>query len=159
MEEKVLADKEMVYSRPIEAVKIHKKAAATEEQLAYSKLLNVGMKLGLLLLIITFIVYVSGILSPHVPVNDLPKYWKMPVHKYLTATGVHAGWSWLGMLGKGDFLNFIGIVFLAGVTIVCYLRIIPVFLKKKDTIYAVLAIVEVLVLTLAASGLLKAGGH
>ncbi len=113
MEEKVLADEEMVYSRPIEAVKIHKKAAATEEQLAYSKLLNVGMKLGLLLLIITFIVYVSGILSPHVPVNDLPKYWKMSVHKYLTATGVHAGWSWLGMLGKGDFLNFIGIVFLA----------------------------------------------
>ncbi len=136
-----------------------KKVLATEEQLAYAKLLDSGMKAGLLLLIVTFIVYLTGMLAPHVPVNDLPNYWKMPVHKYLVATGIHPGWAWLGMLGKGDFLNFIGIVFLAGVTIFCYLRIIPILLKKKDTIYAVLAVIEVLVLTLAASGVLKAGGH
>jgi hypothetical protein len=136
-----------------------KKVLATEEQLAYAKLLDSGMKLGLLILVVTFIVYVTGILAPHVPVNDLPKYWKMPVHKYLVATGIHPGWAWLGMLGKGDFLNFVGIAFLAGVTIICYVRIIPILLKKKDTIYAVLAVVEVLVLTLAASGVLKAGGH
>jgi len=136
-----------------------KKVLATEEQLAYAKLLDAGMKLGLLILIVTFIVYLTGILAPHVPVNDLPKFWKMPVHKYLAATGIHPGWAWLGMLGKGDFLNFIGIAFLAGVTLICYARIIPILLKKKDTIYAVLAAVEVLVLALAASGVLKAGGH
>ena len=136
-----------------------KKVLATEEQLAYAKLLDAGMKLGLLILIVTFIVYLSGILTPHVPVNDLPKFWKMPVHKYLAATGIHPGWAWLGMLGKGDFLNFIGIAFLAGVTLICYVRIIPILLRKKDSIYAVLAVIEVLVLALAASGLLKAGGH
>ncbi len=136
-----------------------KKMLATEEQLAYARLLDAGMKLGLLVLIVTFIVYLAGILTPHVPVNDLPKYWKMPVHKYLVATNIHPGWAWLGMLGKGDFLNFIGIAFLAGVTIICYVRIIPILIKNKDTIYAVLAVVEVLVLALAASGLLKAGGH
>lgn len=136
-----------------------KKTLATEEQLAYAKLLDSGMKAGLLILVVTFIVYLSGILTPHIPVNDLPNYWKMSVHKYLEATGIHPGWAWLGMLGKGDFLNFIGIAFLAGVTVICYIRIIPIFLKKKDKIYAVLALVEVLVLTLAASGLLKAGGH
>ena len=63
------------------------------------------------------------------------------------------------MLGKGDFLNFVGIAFLAGVTIPCYIRIIPILFAKKDTTYAILAIVEVLVLALAASGILKAGGH
>ncbi len=83
----------------------------------------------------------------------------MPVNKYLAATHIHTGWSWLDMLGKGDFLNFVGIAFLAGVTIVCNLRIIPILLKKKDIVYAILAILEVLVLTLAASGILKAGGH
>jgi hypothetical protein len=136
-----------------------KKVLATEEQLAYAKLLDGGMKLGLLILVVTFIVYLTGILTPHVPVDDLPIYWKMPVHKYLAATGIHPGWAWLGMLGKGDFLNFIGIAFLAGVTLICYVRIIPILLKKKDTIYAVLAVLEVLVLALAASGVLKAGGH
>jgi len=135
------------------------KLRATEEQLAYAKLLDFGMKLGLLALIITFIVYLSGILSPYIPVNDLPRYWGMSVHKYLEAAGIHPGWTWIAMLGKGDFLNFVGIAFLAGVTILCYLRIIPILFRKKDTVYGILAIVEVLVLVLAASGILKAGGH
>jgi hypothetical protein len=135
------------------------KLRATEEQLAYAKLLDFGMKLGLLALIITFVVYVSGLFAPYIPVNDLPRYWGLSVHDYLKATGIHPGWTWLGMLGKGDFLNFVGIAFLAGVTILCYLRIIPILFKKKDAVYGILAILEVLVLVLAASGILKAGGH
>ena len=135
------------------------KRKATEEQLVYAKVLDQGMKFGLLAIIITFIIYVIGVLDPHIPVNDLPKYWSMPVHKYLQATAIHPGWFWLGMLGKGDFLNFIGIAFLAGVTILCYIPIIPIFLRKKDTVYAVIAALEILVLVFAASGVLKSGGH
>ena len=135
------------------------KLQATEEQLAYAKLLDIGMKLGLLMLVISFAIYVLGIFTPHVPVGDLPKYWSMPVKDYLKATDIHTGWSWIHLLGKGDFLNFVGIAFLSGVTILCYIRIIPILFKKKDTVYAVLAIIEVLVLVLAASGVLKAGGH
>ncbi|HET6514590.1 MAG TPA: hypothetical protein VFG09_05470 [Thermodesulfovibrionales bacterium] len=138
---------------------MEKKVKATEEQLAYAKVLDLGMKAGLLTLIVTFVVYLTGILTPHIPVSDLPKYWGLSVHKYLAATNIHTGWSWIGMLGKGDFLNFLGIVFLAGVTILCYLRIIPVLFRKKDMIYGVIAIIEVLVLVLAASGILKSGGH
>lgn len=138
---------------------MEKKVHATEEQIAYAKLLDMGMKLGMLALIITFIIYVGGILTPHIPVNDLPKYWSMPVKDYLSATGIHPGWTWLGLLGKGDFLNFLGIAFLSGVTILCYIRIIPIFFRKKDAVYGILAIIEVLVLVLAASGILKSGGH
>jgi hypothetical protein len=135
------------------------KLKATEEQLAYAKLLDMGMKLGLLMLVISFSIYVLGIFTPHVPVSDLPKYWSMPVKDYLKATDIHTGWSWLYLLGKGDFLNFVGIAFLSGVTILCYLRILPILFRKKDTVYGILAIIEVLVLVLAASGILKAGGH
>jgi hypothetical protein len=130
-----------------------------EEQLAYAQVLDVGMKLGLLLLLVTFALYVTGLVSPHVPVDDLPRYWSLPVKEYLAATGIHRGWSWLGMLGKGDFLNFLGIAFLGGVAIACYLAISPIFFRKKDRLYGWLALVEVAVLALAASGLLKVGGH
>jgi len=136
-----------------------KKIKATEEQLAYANILELGMKAGLLMLIVTFIVYLSGLLPPHVPVKDLPMYWSMPVKKYLAAAHIHPGWSWLFMIGKGDFLNFVGIAFLAGVTILCYMRIIPIFFRKKDRVYGILAIIEVLILVLAASGILKSGGH
>ena len=52
-----------------------KKIKATEEQLAYANILELGMKAGLLLLIVIFIIYLSGLLPAHVPVRDLPKYW------------------------------------------------------------------------------------
>ena len=135
------------------------KLKATEEQLAYARLLDKGMKLGLLMLVISFTIYVFGIFTPHVPVSDLPGYWSMPVKDYLKATDIHTGWSWVHMVGKGDFLNFIGIAFLAAVTIFCYIRIIPILFRKKDSVYGILAIIEVLVLVLAASGILKSGGH
>jgi hypothetical protein len=132
---------------------------ATEEQIGYAVWLDKGMKLGLVMLTVTFVVYLAGILEPHLPVDKLPEYWGMSVHKYLEHARVHAGWAWVRMLHRGDFLNFVGIAFLAGITILCYLRIIPVFLRKRDRVYAIIGILEVLVLTLAASGLLKSGGH
>jgi hypothetical protein len=133
------------------------KEYATEEQLLYARILDKGMKIGLLILVVTFSLYVFGVLQPHVPVNDLPKYWSMSVTEYLDATGIETGWAWLGNLGKGDLLNFLGIAFLSGVTIVCYLSIVPGLLRKKDTAYVVLALVEVAILVLAASGILKSG--
>lgn len=130
-----------------------------EEQLAYAQVLDLGMKLGFLLLLVTFVLYVSGLVTPHVPLEDLPRYWSLPVKEYLAATGIGRGWSWLGMLGRGDFLNFLGFAFLSGVAMVCYLAISPIFFRRKDRIYGWLVIVEVGVLALAASGLLKVGGH
>lgn len=140
--------------RPAEAA-----AGVAEEQLAYANLLDIGMKVGFLSLLATFAAYLAGVFAPHVPVSDLPRYWAMPVKAYLAATGVRPGWGWIHMLDKGDFLTFVGIALLSGVTIICYLSIIPIFLKKGNRVYGALSLVEVLVLALAASGLLAAGGH
>jgi hypothetical protein len=133
--------------------------AVAEEQLAYAGLLDRGMKVGLLGLTASFVVYLSGALAPRVPVAELPRYWSLPVKQYLAATGVHPGWSWLGLLGHGDFLNFAGIAFLSGVTIACYLAIIPILFRKRDLVFVGISIVEVLVLVLAASGVLNVGAH
>ncbi len=129
----------------------------TPEQLAYATLLNWGMIIGFVTLVASFILYAFGILTPHVPLEHLPHYWKMPVGEYLKAADVHIGWSWLHLVHKGDFLNFIGIAFLSGVTIACYLRILPILFKNKDMVYVAIAILEVLVLALAASGILASG--
>jgi len=135
------------------------KLQATEEQITYAKILDIGMKIGLIAIIITFAIYALGVLSPHIPVQDVSKYWTLSVHDYLLATNIPNGWGWLSMVGKGDFLNFTGIAFLAGVTIICYLAIVPILFRKKDSIYGIIAILEVLVLVLAASGILKVAGH
>jgi len=132
---------------------------ATPEQLLYARILEKGMYFGLLILLITFGLYTLGIMEPYIPLNKISKYWSMNVNDYLKQADIHAGWAWVGMLKYGDFINFIGIALLAGVTIICYAAIVPTLLKNKDTVYAVMAVLEVLILTLAASGILATGGH
>jgi len=132
---------------------------ASEEQMAYAGVLNVGMWLGLAILVLTFIVYVSGILPTYVPINDLPKYWTMRVHDFNHVLHAPTGWGWIAYVGKGDYLNFVGIAMLSGLTILCYAVILPILKRKKDMAYFYIAIAEILVLSLAASGLLKVGGH
>ena len=131
----------------------------SEEQLAYATILDWGMKLGLIGIIITFVIYLLGIFPAYIPVEELPRYWKLNVHNYLEVTGIQSGWTWLKLISKGDFLNFLPIAFLAGLTILCYIRILPIFIKKKDTPYVILTLLQILILLLAASGILKVGAH
>ena len=137
----------------------NEKTKASEEQMAYAGVLNIGMWSGLALLVVTFFVYISGLLPSFVPIDDLPKYWTMRVHDFNAALHAPTGWGWTAFIGNGDYLNFIPIAILAGLTLLCYLVILPILIRKKDTPYVVIAVVEVLVLALAASGLLKVGGH
>lgn len=135
------------------------KLQATREQAAYAQLLDIGMKIGLLLIVITFAIYVTGIMEPNVAVDEVSNYWDLSAEEYVAETNGHHGWGWVNELDKGDYLNFIGIAFLAGVSVICYLRITPILIGQRDYIYLVLVLVEVAVLVLAASGILKSGGH
>ncbi len=143
------------------------KPKASEEQLAYAGVLNKGAWIGLALLIVFFIVYISGLLPSYIPIEDLSKtppgskiaYWSMRTHDFNQAFNVPTGWGWIKLAGKGDYLNFVGITMLAGLTVVCYAVILPILIRKKDMPYTIIAILEVAVLLLAASGILKAGGH
>jgi hypothetical protein len=132
---------------------------ASQEQVLYAKILNVGMLIGLGSLVIVFILYCIGFTKPMIPLEKVQTYWVMSVHDYLKQSGIQTGWAWLGNLKYGDMLTFVPIAFLSLLTIICYLAIIPVLIRKKDTAYVVIAILEVAVLALAASGILSAGGH
>lgn len=131
----------------------------TENQYRYASVLGKGMYFGLLALLVTFVVYTLGILDSYVPFDRLSACWNLPASEYLHVNHIPDGWGWLKMVGYGDFLNFIGIAMLAGTTIVCYIVVIPDFLRNKDYLYSTIAILEVLVLMIAASGLISVGGH
>jgi len=130
---------------------------ASPEQLLYAKILEKGMYFGLLILFITFGLYTFGILDPYIPLDKVSEYWSYNVNDYLEHAEIKAGWAWLGMLKYGDFINFIGIAMLAGVTILCYAAIVPTLLKNNDKVYAILAVIEVIILSAAASGILAVG--
>jgi hypothetical protein len=132
---------------------------ASSEQLRYANILNKGMIIGVLILLITYAIYVAGILPTFIPIEDVPKLWGKSVKAFTHDLGAPTGWAWAGLLGKGDYLNFVGIAILAAISILCYIAILPGLLRKKDTPLVVIVILEIAVLVLAASGILKSGGH
>jgi len=132
---------------------------ASPEQITYANLLFYGCWGGLALMAVTYLLYVFGVIAPHVPLEKIPLLWSQPVGTYLELGQVPTGWGWTVLLGKGDFLNFLGIVLLAGMTIGGYIPLIPAFLKRKEFVFAGLALAEILVLLVAASGIVGGGAH
>jgi len=130
-----------------------------KEQQIYAEILFYGAWGGIALMCITFIIYLSGIMKPYVPIDTLQNLWNLPSGEFLEKLNIHEGWTWVYLLGKGDFLNFLGIAFLGLLTIVAYLTLVFAYFKKGDKIYATIAVAEILVLLLAASGILGSGGH
>ena len=132
---------------------------ASEAQLFYATVLNRLALFGFAVLVVAFFVYILRILSPYVPLSEVPYYWTQSSSHYLEAANIQSGWAWLSKVGYGDFLVYIPIVFLAGATIVCYIGVVFKFIKSKENVLVGIAILEILVLLAAASGFLQAGGH
>ncbi len=94
---------------------------------------------------------------PKVPLAALPYNWSLSAEEYSFYVGVGAGWDWIRLVRFGDYMNFAGIALLASVTAVCYLRMLPLFLRGKNYPSSAILLLEIVVLFLAASGLLALG--
>ena len=129
------------------------------EQIIYANLLVIGVWAGIIILVATYAIYLTGILPAHVDMSLIPQLWGKGVGEYLATTHSPHGWGWVALLSKGDFLNYLGFAFLALMTIVCYLVLVRGYSRKKDWIYAAIAVAEIVVLSVAASGILGSGGH
>ena len=145
---------------PSKQKKAAAKVAVAPEQVKYANLLLYCSWAGIAILAVTFALYLSGIAGSFIPPSQMPQYWGMSAHELLETTGAPSGWGWLTLINHGDFMNLIGIAFLALLTIVGYLTLLlPAYIKKKDIPYTAIVVAEILVLSLAASGILKVGGH
>ncbi len=133
------------------------RAKASPEQIRYANLLFYGAWFSILLMILTYSIYLFGILDPYLPLEKVPVYWQMSVHEYVEKANIPIGWGWVKLLNKGDFLNFIGLALLGGMTIICFCTLIPAYIRKRDWPFVVISICEVLILALAASGILAVG--
>lgn len=131
----------------------------SREQIIYANLLIIGVLAGLIILVTTYAIYVTGILPAHIEISLIPELWGKGVGEYLEITHSPHGWGWVPLLAKGDFLNYIGFALLALMTIFCYLVLVRGYIRQKNWIFTVIAILEIVVLSVAASGILGSGGH
>ena len=131
---------------------------APEEQGIYARWLEWGARAGLLVLVLSFVVYALELLTPLIPHAKLPTLWHLPAHHFAAATGAPTGWDWTRHLDKGDYVMLVGVAMLVAISAHCYARIIAVFAHRGERLHVVLAALQIVILIAAASGFL-AGGH
>jgi hypothetical protein len=127
---------------------------ASPEELRYARVLQIGARIGLAVLIVIFALYVSGAVQPLVPLSRLPQYWSLSARDFVAATNHPTGWAWLGRIGLADIAILAPIAFLAGVSVLCALAVLPRFLRRGDALHAAILVLQIAVLVLAASNVL-----
>ncbi len=129
------------------------------EQIIYANILTFGVGACLAMMVAFYCLYVFGAIEPHVSFELLTANWDKGVHEYLQITNTPDGWGWLYLLRKGDFLNYVGFGLLALLTNLCFVVLLIGYIKRRDWVYAAISLTEIIVLTLAASGIFGTGGH
>jgi hypothetical protein len=130
---------------------------ASSEELRYARVLDIGVKAGFVLLVLSFATYLTGILPPHIAFDQLPMYWGLPVSEFVKATNTPTGWGWLRLIAKGDIVNLVAIAYMAGLSAICCLAVLPIFARRGENVQLVFAVLQIVVLVLAASDILTAG--
>lgn len=128
-----------------------------EVQTRYARWMAWGMGLGFLALIASFAAYLVG-MAPHVPIDHLPTLWQKPASEMLARSGLKPGWGWAALLPRSDIATLASVAWLASCSIPCLLACVPAFHRRGERVFVAICILEVLVIGLAASGVL-AGGH
>lgn len=127
---------------------------ASAEQLRYANVMGAGVKIGFILLVVSFALYVTGVLKPLVPLDQVSRYWGLSAAEYVKATGTPTGWAWLTVIGKGDMLNYVGIVVLASTSIVSTLTLLSLFKRQGEKAHLIISALLIAVLMASAANLL-----
>jgi hypothetical protein len=128
------------------------------DQERYARLLAIGTNTGLAMLVVLFGIYMLGLVDPHVPHERLPEIWHLPSSDFLELARMEAGWGWTARLRHADILTLVGIVTLAFCSVPCLLAVMPIYWRSRQRMLFAICGLEVVVITMAASGFL-AGGH
>lgn len=123
----------------------------------YARWLDGCTRVAFALSVASFLLYVSGLLAPYVPLEKLPDYWNLPLEQYLERTQAPRGWQWLHFIGYGDYLNYLAICMFALVVLVCHLAVVPPLLRRGERLLAGFAVAQAAILLAAASGLFAGG--
>lgn len=130
------------------------RAAPSPEQLRYARLLDYGMKAGLAVLVLGFLLYATGALPALVPFDALPRLWTLPVDAYVRESGMVTGWNWVFLLDRGDIAATLGVALLAGVSLPCLAMLVPAYARNRDWLYLAITLTLVGVLVISGSGVL-----
>ncbi|MFO8065209.1 MAG: hypothetical protein ACQETQ_05310 [Spirochaetota bacterium] len=124
-----------------------------ELERSYGKVLHYLVLTGFVLLFLMFFLYAFGVLPAYMDAERVPEIWAMPADEAQELMGRPPFWGWVTNLHRADLLSLGSLAFLTAVTPLAFTFLLALFLKHKNVPYAAMVFVEMLILILAASGL------
>lgn len=131
---------------------------ANRIQLTYANVLSWASTLGMIFVAAGYLVYVFQLLPSAVSPAEIAMNWHLRAAEFHNAVPVPSGWDWIAEWNRGDVLSYLSIIYLSSVTMLCLIVIVPLFIREKDRNYTLIALLQVLVLVFAATGIVS-GGH
>jgi hypothetical protein len=128
---------------------------ALEAQRRYAKWLRWTTRVGVVLLVVTFAIYITGVVPDYVPISRLPSLWGLPAAEVLRQTHIAPGWhGWASLILHGDMLVLGTLGALICSSILCLAAALPIFWKRGEHALVIISVMQIVVLAIAASGVL-----
>jgi len=123
-------------------------------RVAYGRVLALCCPLVLALMVVAFALHVSGLVPSVVPLAALPGMWTQGARAVLDSLGVGPGWGWLAHWRQSDMLCLAALALLTlGSPIACAAAAVQ-YVRRHEYALGIIAILQVLVLLAAMSGLI-----
>lgn len=120
------------------------------ETCRYSRIMGLGIRISLLLLIVSYVVYLAGWMPNRIDAANLPQYWSLPAQQYVQQGDMPEGWQWAGQLDHGDVATILPIIIMASLSIICGLSILPIYLRRRDYGMVIIVLLQMVVMLVAA---------
>lgn len=124
----------------------------------FATLEQAGVRTGVVLVVVGFILYTSGLLAPYLSIAELTANWGLASAAFVERTGMPTGWGWVALLGHSDILALAGLIVFSSVIVAAYVAMTVQWARQGNLKYLVLCALQLGVFALAASGWLD-GGH
>jgi hypothetical protein len=121
--------------------------------LVFARVMTLGVRLGVSLVAIGFLLYLTGWVEPLIPVERVPALLGENARDFVAHNQLPGGWLWLGHLHRSDMLSLGGVLALILVSVVAYGLLVPMMLRQRDSVYLTLVLMQLAVFFLAALGL------
>ena len=108
-------------------------------------------------MVVTFLVYVTGLAPASVAPDDVAGSWELSASEVRQERPTDHRWAWITSLGDATYLSFSALVLFPASTIALTVVAGVLYLRRRVSVYAVLAFCQAVVLIVAASGVVNRG--
>jgi hypothetical protein len=133
---------------------------ADRVQFAYAKTLDIVAHAVMLVIGIGYLLYILRLLPLTVPIETIAGNWQLSSSELQSKLHVFCGWSCftsLPVLLHGDAVSYASVVMLSMATLFCLVTAVMAFFREKNHLFLMIAILQVVVLLVAASGVMTLG--